>query len=128
ESDGYNIMLWGGGLATTLMMKQGLLAPERLVGLRRVAELRGIRQNDAGDLLLGGCTTLRDLERSPSARRLCPALADTAPGVGNVRVRNVATGGGHLVHGDPGQDLPPLLLALDGDVRLASAAGERVVP
>lgn len=128
HSEPEEAVLWGGGTATALLMKQGLLVPRRLIALEGVAALRGLRVDEAGHLHLGATTRLRELERSPLLRERLPCLAETASWIGNVRVRNVATLGGHLVHADPAQDLPPLLLALDARVRLASRQGQRVLP
>lgn len=121
-------IFWGGGAASTILMKQGLLAPDTVIGLERVTELRGISRLDDGSIQLGAMTRLREIELSPFLAGVVPSLSDTASLVANVRIRNVATLGGHLVHADPAQDLPPLLLALDARVRLRSPEGERVVP
>ena len=128
HSDPEEVVLWGGGTATALLMKQGLLAPRRLIALERVAGLHGIGFDAAGNLHLGATTRLRELERSALLRQRLPCLSETASWIGNVRVRHVATLGGHLVHADPAQDLPPLLLALDARVKLASRQGQRVLP
>src|SRR5438045_4197615 len=60
-------------------------------------------------------------------RAAAPVIADTLLTHSNVRVRNVATLGGNLAHADPHMDLPPVLIALDASVRVAGAAGERVI-
>ncbi len=117
-----------GGTAVVLMMKERLLAPRRLVWLGRIPELRTLRVSPDGSLDIGAGCTLAGVARSAVVQAGWPALARTAGGVGNVRVRAVATVGGHLAHADPRQDLPPLLLALDARVRLEGGAGRRTVP
>jgi len=57
-----------------------------------------------------------------------PVIARTLRTLSNVRVRNVATVGGHLAHADPHMDLPPVLSALGARVTIAGPAGERSVP
>ncbi|MDQ0189855.1 xanthine dehydrogenase family protein subunit M [Alicyclobacillus cycloheptanicus] len=121
-------IFWGGGAASTILMKQGLLAPDLVIGLERVSELYGISRLPDGAVRLGAMTRLRDIELSPFLAGVIPSLSETASVIANVRVRNVATLGGHLVHADPAQDLPPLLLALDASVKLRSADAERTVP
>ncbi len=116
-----------GGTALTLMMKQSLVHPEHLVSLHRVAEARGIAL-DGNVLRIGALVTQREVELSPLVREHAALLADTYGRVGTVRIRNVGTVGGGLAHADPAQDPQPALLALDAQVRLVSAAGERVVP
>lgn len=117
----------GGGTSVAMLVKNRLVEPDRLVYLGRIAELRGIAE--AGDRVrIGATTTLRELARSPSVRAELPVLAEAAARVGNPRVRSVATMAGGLVHGDPRQDVPPALLALDAEVVVVGPAGRRVVP
>ncbi len=121
-------MALAGGTAVIMMLKERLLAPHRLVWLGRVAELRTISIAHDGGLRIGAGCTLAEITRSPIVQSGWPAIARTAGGIGNVRVRAVATLGGHLVHADPRQDLPPLLLALGARVSLKSPNGSRAVP
>jgi carbon-monoxide dehydrogenase medium subunit len=109
-----------------LMMKAGVLRPARLVNLRRLG-LDGIERGAGGELQVGAMTTLRALEKSPLLREW-PVIARTLRTLSNVRVRNVATVGGHLAHGDPHMDLPPLLSALGATVTIAGPKGERSCP
>ena len=111
-----------GGTAVMLMMKAGVLKPARLVSLRRLS-LEKIETD--GTLRIGAMTTLRALERSDVVRKGWPVIAKTLRTLSNVRVRNVATIGGHLAHGDPHTDLPPLLSALGATVTIAGSKGER---
>jgi carbon-monoxide dehydrogenase medium subunit len=73
-------------------------------------------------------TLLRSLERSDLVKHGWPVITRTLRTLSNVRVRNVATLGGHLAHGDPHTDLPPLLSALGARVTIAGPAGERSLP
>lgn len=116
-----------GGTSVAMLLKNRLVEPTRLVYLGRVAELGGI--DEAGDLLrIGATATLRSLCRSPLVRAAVPVVASAASRVGNPRVRAVATMAGGLVHGDPRQDVPPVLLALDASVVVVGPSGRRVVP
>jgi aerobic carbon-monoxide dehydrogenase medium subunit len=115
-----------GGTAVMLMMKAGVLKPARLVCLRRLG-LEGIRVAN-GTLGVGAMTTLRALEKSEEVRKGWPVITRTLRTLSNVRVRNVATLGGHLAHGDPHMDLPPLLSALGATVTIAGPRGERTSP
>ena len=116
-----------GGTALMLMMKAGVLRPTRLVSLRRLG-LEGIELGAKGELRAGAMTTLRALEKSPIVRKGWPVIARTLRTLANVRVRNVAAVGGHLAHGDPHMDLPPLLSALGATVTIAGPKGERSSP
>ena len=115
-----------GGTALMLMMKARLFQPVRLVSLRRVnGALRGVRQDAGGGLTIGAMTTLTELERSPRIAAALPVMSRALRTLSNVRIRNVATLGGHLAHGDPHMDLPPILLTLGARVRAVSRRGER---
>jgi carbon-monoxide dehydrogenase medium subunit len=113
-----------GGTALMLMMKAGVLRPCRLVSLAGL-NLKEI-SIEKGALRIGAMTTLRELERSPEVRKGWPVIASALRTLANVRVRNVATVGGALAHGDPHMDLPPLLCALGARAIIAGPAGERI--
>lgn len=112
-----------GGTALMLMMKAGVLRPSRLVNLRRLG-LDRIESGPGGELRVGAMATLRSLERSPHLKDW-PVIARTLRTLSNVRVRNVATVGGALAHGEPHMDLPPLFSALGATVTIAGPSGER---
>src|SRR5574341_823877 len=119
--------LIAGGTAVTLLLKEGLLAPGFLISTGRLAELDYLRA--AGTALeVGAGTTLRALERSPVVRDGFPALAQALAAIGNVRIRHVATLGGHLAHADPRLDLPPVLMVLGAHVRCQRDGAAREVP
>jgi carbon-monoxide dehydrogenase medium subunit len=117
-----------GGTAISLLLRSRLFQPSRLVSLRRLdGTLRGIHVDAAGGLRIGALTTLTELQRSPVLAISAPVVARALPALSNVRVRNVATIGGHLAHGDTHLDLPPILLALGARVRVAGRDGERTI-
>ena len=119
----------GGGTALMLMMKSGFFQPTRLVSLRRAGEhLSRIALVEGGALRIGAMARLAALERAPEVRRGFPVIAETLRTLSNIRVRNVATIGGHLAHADPHTDLPPVLIALDAHVVIVGPAGERRLP
>jgi carbon-monoxide dehydrogenase medium subunit len=116
----------GGGTALMLMMKAGVFKPTRLVSLRKVGgRFSGIKASPDGSLTIGAMTPLAALEHSAEVARLAPVITRTMRRLSNVRVRNVATVGGALAHGDPHMDLPPVLIALGASVTAVSPAGER---
>jgi carbon-monoxide dehydrogenase medium subunit len=118
-----------GGTAVMLMMKSGVFRPRRLVSLRAIeARFAGVETGPGGELRIGALTPLAALERSAAVRREWPVIARALRTLANVRVRNVATVGGHLAHADPHMDLPPVLSALGAHVTIAGPAGERTVP
>ncbi len=117
-----------GGTALMLMMKAGVFQPACLVSLRGVEPgYSGIGLLDDGSLRIGALATLSSLARSADVQRAAPVMIQTLKTLANVRVRNVATLGGHLAHGDPHMDLPPVLTALGARVRTLSSSGERTL-
>lgn len=124
--DADDALLMAGGTAVVILMKQDLVRPARVIGLRRLAQLRGI--DSADGLRLGALATHGALARSSAVLDFAPALAATFAAVATVRIREQSTVGGNLAHADPAQDPPVTLLALDATVVVASAAGTRRIP
>ena len=115
-----------GGTALMLMMKAGVFRPRLLVSLRKLARLNArIAVADDGSLIIGAMTPLAPVERSPEVARVAPVIPRAMRRLSNIRVRNVATIGGNLAHGDPHMDLPPLLIALNAEVAVVGADGAR---
>jgi aerobic carbon-monoxide dehydrogenase medium subunit len=126
-ADPDDTLLMAGGTALVILMKQDLVRPARVIGLRRLAELRAIEAVDGG-LALGALVTHGALARAPEVRGHAAALAATFAAVATVRIREQATLGGNLAHADPAQDPPVMLLALDGVVVTRSGTGSRRIP
>jgi carbon-monoxide dehydrogenase medium subunit len=117
-----------GGTALMLMMKAGLFQPTKLVSLRRVEpRFSTIGRTADGRIRIGALTPLSALERADVIRRRLPVVAATLRTLSNVRVRNVATLGGHLAHADPHMDLPPVLIALGAELVIVGPRGERTL-
>lgn len=125
---GYEAHLIAGGTALVLMMKQELVQPSMLIGIRDISELRGIRRLADGSLHIGALSTHWEVARSSTAADLSGALAEAFGQIATVRIRNQATVGGNLAHADPAQDPPPVLLALGAQVEAVGPAGGRVIP
>ena len=118
-------MLLGGGTSIGILLKNRLIEPQTLVWVGALSELSGIGIDGDGTIRIGAAATLRELARSELLAGAVPVLPDAAGRIGNPRVRAVATLGGALVHGDPRQDLPPVLLALRAQVDIAAGSGTR---
>ena len=77
--------------------------------------------------MIGALTPLSAVEHSAEVAKRAGVVVRTMRRLSNVRVRNVATIGGNLAHGDPHMDLPPVLMALDAGIVVAGRAGERTL-
>jgi len=119
----------GGGTALMLMMKSGLFQPTRLVSLDSLEpEYSRCDIGTDGSLQIGALNSLSNLERSAILVEHAPVIVKTLRTLSNVRVRNVATVGGHLAHADPHMDLPPVLIALGASVSVIGPSGQRTIP
>ncbi len=129
DSEDASVRAIAGGTAVMLMMKLGVFRPTRLVSLRGVEKCYSeISTGPDGELRIGAMATLSSLERSPAVKNRAPVITRTLLTLSNVRVRNVATIGGHLAHADPHMDLPPVLIALGACVSTVDPTGERTIP
>lgn len=106
-----------GGMSLIPLMKLRLSAPGHLVDLRKLDELRGVKES-GGKIVIGARTTYDELASDKTIAAKAPLIAQAAAAVGDVQVRNRGTIGGALVHADPAADLPAAVLALDGEVTL----------
>jgi aerobic carbon-monoxide dehydrogenase medium subunit len=126
DPDDSSVRAIAGGTALMLMMKAGVFRPRRLVSLRKLPnEHSRITAGGQGELTIGAMTPLSVVERSAEVARLAPVIARAMRRLSNIRVRNVATIGGNLAHGDPHMDLPPVLIALGAHVSVAGPEQER---
>jgi carbon-monoxide dehydrogenase medium subunit len=115
-----------GGMSLVPMMKLRLATPEHVVDIRRIEGLRYITE-DGGRVRIGATSTHHDIESSDVLHRVSPLLAKTAACIGDVQVRNMGTVGGSVAHNDPAADYLAALFALEAEVGLASAGGQRTL-
>jgi carbon-monoxide dehydrogenase medium subunit len=116
-----------GGHSLIPMMKLRLAKPGQLVDLQDLSELRGIR-NEGGILVIGAMTTQHELIGSELLAASCPLIRETALVIADPQVRYCGTLGGNLANGDPGNDMPAVMLALDAIYRVQGPQGERDIP
>ncbi len=116
-----------GGQSLLPLLKIRLSQVTHLVDIGRIPGLEYIRE-DGGFLRIGGRTRESVLDRSDLVRSKYPILADTTAVIADPLVRNLATVGGNLAHGDPANDHPATMLALDALIVVAGPKGERTIP
>lgn len=115
-----------GGTGLVNLMKQRLVRPAYVVGLRALAPLAGVGVN--GALRIGALATIQSLATSAVIRDRAALLSEACGHVATVRVRSMATLGGAVAHADPNLDTPPALIALDAQIVARSQRGERILP
>ena len=115
-----------GGHSLVPMMKLRLASPAHLVDLHGVAGLKGIGRN--GDtIVIGAMTTQHDLLASAEIGTVLPILHETAALIADPQVRYRGTIGGNVANGDPGNDMPALMLTLGASYKLEGPNGAREV-
>ena len=115
-----------GGHSLIPMMKLRLATPTHLIDLAGVAELKGVRL-EGGEIVIGAMTTQHEIIGNELLAQHTPILRETAEVIADPQVRYVGTIGGNVANGDPGNDMPALMMTLGATYVLRGASGERRV-
>ncbi len=115
-----------GGHSLVPMMKLRLAAPAHLVDLHGVEGLKGIRR-DGNKVVIGAMTTQHELLGSEEIATSLPILREAASLIADPQVRYLGTVGGNVANGDPGNDMPALMMTLAASYRLEGLSGAREV-
>ena len=115
-----------GGQSLVPLLNFRLVRPAYLVDLNEIPGLDYVRPEN-GHLAIGALTRQRAVETSALVRERQPLLADAMPQIGHVQIRNRGTIGGSLAHADPAAELPAVVAALDGELLVRSARGQRAL-
>ncbi len=132
-ADAFSLLAGGGwrpiagGTDALVERAAGIPDPRGYLDLGALSELRGIRLEE-GVLALGAATTYAELRRDPLVARHTPFLAEMAGQVGAAQIQNRGTLGGNLATASPAGDSLPVLVAVDAEIVVGSARGERSVP
>ena len=124
---GEDAKILSGGQSLIPLMKLRLASPKYLVDINGLPGLDKIAESD-GFLRIGGLCRESDLEESELIRTRYPLILDTCRVIADPIVRNLATVGGNLAHGDPANDHPATMLALGAEVVAVGGGGERRIP
>ena len=127
QQHGDEAKILSGGQSLIPMMKLRLARPGFLIDINRISGLSYVKE-EGGYLKIGGLTREAELEASPLVHSKYPILLDTAHVIADPQVRNMATVGGNLAHGDPANDHPATMVALGAQVIATGLKGERVIP
>jgi aerobic carbon-monoxide dehydrogenase medium subunit len=123
--DGAKVL--AGGQSLIPLMKLRLASPRHVIDLNRISGLGSIAEHD-GALVIGALVRESELEASELVRRRLPILADACRVIADPLVRNLATVGGNLAHGDPANDHPAVMLALGAEIVAVGPQGARRIP
>lgn len=117
-----------GGTDVLHKMKQWKLTPEHVVSLRHCDDLRGIHYEPGRGVVIGALTTQNDVYTSSVLQERYLSVSQAAHQMASNQIRNLGTVGGNIVNAVPSADLPPILIALQANIRLVCETGEREMP
>lgn len=124
---GEEAKLLAGGQSLLPLMKLRLAAPEVLVDVAPIDELRYVRL-DGDEIAIGALSRHQDLNADAVLREHAPLLAHVAGAIADLQIRHRGTIGGSLAHADSAADLPAVVLASDGVLVVRGPSGERRIP
>jgi aerobic carbon-monoxide dehydrogenase medium subunit len=113
-----------GGHSLIPMMKLRLASPGNLVDLAGIGELKGVRA-DCNDIVIGAMTTQHELIASSLLADKIPLLRETSLQIADPQVRYLGTLGGNVANGDPGNDMPAVMVCLGASYDVTGKRGER---
>jgi CO/xanthine dehydrogenase FAD-binding subunit len=125
---GRDSKLLAGGTDLVPQMKNGVLAPKRVIDLSHVARVKILEANGSAGLRIGAIVPARQVEQDPRVRSGYASVAEAAALLGSLQVRNLASVGGNLCNAAPSADMAPPLMALEAQAVIAGPKGERRVP
>ncbi|CUV09157.1 Carbon monoxide dehydrogenase medium chain [hydrothermal vent metagenome] len=119
---GEDAKILAGGHSLIPMMKLRLAEPTNLIDINGLSDLNYIKEEN-GYLCIGAMTREAALETSDLVAEKYPILKDTSEVIADPLVRNMATVGGNIAHGDPANDHPATMVALGAEVVIKGPGG-----
>ncbi len=126
KQGGENAKILAGGQSLIPLMKLRLASPTLLVDINRIPGLDYIRESD-GHLRIGALTRMADVEASDLIMKRYPIIHDASAEIADPTVRNLGTVGGNISHGDPANDLPSVMLALEAEFLAQGPSGGKTI-
>ena len=119
-----DVKVLSGGQSLLPLMKMRLSKPGYIVDIGKIPGLDSIVE-EGNSLVLGALVTHAQIEHSELLQKRCPLLPQTAATIADIQIRNRGTIGGSVAHADPAGDMPAAIMALDAEIKVAGADGER---
>ena len=120
--------IMAGGTDLMVKMKRKMVAPDLIVSIHKLDQLRGFAKRAENQFRIGVLNTMHDIAANAQVTEYFPALATAAGGMGSPQIRNRATIGGNLVSSRPAADSIGPLIGYGAQVRLQGKDEERLVP
>ena len=115
-----------GGQSLIILMKHRLARPKYLIDLNRIPGLEYVIEGDEG-IRIGAMTRMNDIAENEIIKKFYPIIYDAAINIADSLVRNMGTIGGNLCHGDPANDMPAAMIALNAIYTVRGPKGERKI-
>jgi CO/xanthine dehydrogenase FAD-binding subunit len=125
---GEKAKVYAGGTDILVAMKKREKAPQHLIDLKEIEEMKGIHADGNDGIRIGALTTLAELERSALVKEELSPLWDAVNVMASPQIRTLGTIGGNLCSAMPSADTAPSLLALGASVSITGPRGERTLP
>ncbi len=116
-----------GGSDVLIKLHEGRMPEAELVSIHGIPELKGVKMEEDGTLVIGSGTSFTQVTRSPIIQQHIPVLGEAVDMVGGPQVRNIGTIGGNVCNGVTSADSASTLFALNARLRIQGPEGERVV-
>jgi len=123
---GSDAKIMSGGHSLIPMMKLRLATPEHVIDISGIQGMEYIHE-EGGFLKIGALTKEVALEESPLLHSKYPLITDATKMIADPSVRNLATVGGNLAHGDAANDHPAVMLALRASIVVSGPNGDREI-
>ncbi|MDX9721621.1 MAG: FAD binding domain-containing protein, partial [Myxococcota bacterium] len=127
-SQGNECALLAGGTDLIVRMRSRARQPKLLIDLKAIPEMQGIVPLEGGGWRINACVSMHELANHAALQAAYPAITMGAAAVGSLQIRQRATVGGNLANASPCMDTAPGIIVYDGQLRLRSVRGERLVP
>ena len=121
---GDDVALVAGGHSLIPMMKLRMAIPQNLIDLQDIADLKALSVGE-DHISIGAMVTQAEVIAAEELAAACPILRETALEIADPQVRNLGTIGGNVANGDPGNDMPAVMQALDASYVLSGPEGSR---
>jgi carbon-monoxide dehydrogenase medium subunit len=116
-----------GGTDLLVQLRAGMVAPELVVDIKRIAETREIREAD-GMLVIGAAVSGAELGEHAVAKGLWPGVVESAELIGSTQIQGRASLAGNLCNASPAADTVPALVAAAATCKVAGPDGVRRIP
>ena len=125
---GARAKIFAGGTDLLPNMKHGLLAPEILISLKNICEMKKIEYVQGKGVVIGGRATHNEIVFSEVLEKKYKSVCSAAKSMAANQIRHLGTLAGNIVSSIPSADLPPILIALSSTVTLVGPKGARTIP